>query len=92
MQDSSFCVSRTCLLAGRFFLSCVSCVDWSEVGEATGIFFVLRWDEESRVFKLIVAKFLKGDGCCDRREDGDVCEGTEEDNVFGCRRSLEARP
>lgn len=72
MQDSSFCVSRTHLLAGHFFLSCVSCVHWSEVWEATGIFFVLRGDEESRVFKFIVAKFLKGDSCCDGREDGDV--------------------
>lgn len=53
----------------------VSCVCRSEVGEATGIFFVFIWDEENRLFKFVVAEFLKGDSCCDGGEDRNVYQG-----------------
>lgn len=61
--------SEHILLAGHFL--CVG-VYWSEVWEATGIFFVLRRDGENGLVKFVVAKFLKGDGGGDRGEDGDV--------------------
>lgn len=54
---------------------CIRRVYRSEVREATGIFFVLGRDDESRLFELVVAEFLEGDGGRDGGEDGDVCEG-----------------
>lgn len=63
------------MLARWSFPACVRWVYRSEVWEATGIFFVFIGDEKNRLFKFIIAEFLKGDSCCDRGEDGDVCEG-----------------
>lgn len=54
------------------FTGIVSSVRRSEVREATGIFFVFIGDEENRLFKFVVAEFLKGDSCCDGWEDRDV--------------------
>lgn len=53
----------------------------SEVREAAGIFFVFVRNEENRLLKFVIAEFLKCDSCCDRGENGDVCEG-ENDKAF----------
>ena len=53
-------------------------VHGSQVGEAAGVFFVLMRNVENRLLKFVVAEFLKRDSCCDRGENGDVCEGEED--------------
>lgn len=44
----------------------------SEVREATGVLFVVRWDGEDGLLKVIVAKLLEGDRRCDSGEHRDV--------------------
>lgn len=68
----------------------VRCVYRSEVGEATGVFFVFVGDDENRLLKFVIAEFLKCDGGCDRWEDGDVWgrktkqrRKTEDSIIFG---------
>lgn len=44
----------------------------SEVREATGVLFVVRWDGEDGLLKVIIAELLEGDRSCDSGEHRDV--------------------
>lgn len=44
-----------------------------KVRKAAGVFFIVTGNDEHGLVELVVAKLLKGDGGCDRGENGDVC-------------------
>lgn len=57
----------------EFFLRLRVRLQGLKVGEAAGVLFIVTGSDEHGLVELVVAKLLKGDGGCDRGENGDVC-------------------
>lgn len=56
-----------------FFLRLRVGLQGLKVRKAAGVLFIVTGSDEHGLVELVVAKLLKGDGGCDRGENGDVC-------------------
>lgn len=60
-------------VAEGFFLRRRVGLQGLKVGKAAGVLFIVTGSDEHGLVEPVVAKLLKGDGGCDRGENGNVC-------------------
>lgn len=77
-------------MSDGFFLRLCGRFQGLKVWKAAGVLLIVTGSDEHGLVELVVAKLLKGDGGCDRGENGDVCGEKRTFCVYTYTRTLES--